>query len=81
MLATCHDEELHAMALARSSEGTRLGISDWAAGLRKARAIPNRTRSKKIAPMPIEPVAVRISNVAMTAASTSWQITMTTRRL
>ena len=48
MLASCQAVALSVTALASASVGTRLGASDDAAGLVKARAVPRTTSTTKI---------------------------------
>ena len=69
------------MALARSRSGTRLGISDDAAGFMKARAMPNTARMEKIQAGEMVPVTVSTRKARPQAASTNWQIATMTRRL
>ena len=41
MVAVCQARACHAMALPKSSAGTRLGMIAWLAGLANARLTPN----------------------------------------
>ena len=69
------------MAPDRSRWGTRLGMSEEAAGFMKARATPNTARMEKIHAGEIAPVTVSASMARPQAASTNWQTATMTRRL
>src|ERR1700681_1012755 len=81
MVAICQADEFQAMALARSSVGTRFATSDCEAGLRKARAVPKTTRRAKISPTLMVPAAVRARKSAATRPSAAWQMETIARRL
>jgi hypothetical protein len=81
MVANCHALVEIAMAPARSCGGTRFGNRDCDAGPMKARAMPNRRSSAKIAPTDRPPNTDRASSPATAMPSTTWQIAKMARRL
>jgi hypothetical protein len=69
MVAVCQADEFQATALAKSSAGTRLAISEAEAGPKKARARPNTASTAKMRPGPERPRIVSTTRATAQSAS------------